>query len=134
MSGSAARTLIVAVGMLMSVSANGFDWNGAWSADDRNCEKVFVKKIIKLSMTRNSGVFGGGFIVEGDQIRGQAKACKITNRKEEGGVLHLIASCTTDIALLGTQQVSAKIEDDNRLTRIHPWFPEMGTSFFRCKL
>src|SRR5262245_22514550 len=119
MSRSAARMLVIAVCMLTSVSANAFDLNGAWTADDRNCDKVFVKRNNKISMTRNAGVFGGGFIVEGDQIRGSAKSCKITNRKEEGGVLHLAATCTTDIALLGTQQVSAKIENDNRITRIH---------------
>jgi ATP phosphoribosyltransferase len=45
----------------------------------------------------------------------------------------LIASCSTDIAVLGTQQISAKIEDDNRLTRIFTSFPEMSTTYYRCK-
>ena len=130
MSGSVKRMLFVAVGMVISFAASAFDLNGAWTT---NCAKVFVTKNNKLTMTRNSDVFGGGFIVEGNQIRGQAKACKITSRKEEGGVLHLIASCTTDIAVLGTQEVSAKIESDDRITRIHHWFPEIGTTYFRCK-
>jgi len=85
-------------------------------------------------MTRNSGVFGGGFIVEGNQIRGQAKTCKITSHKEEGGVLHLVAVCSTDIAVLGTQQVDAKIDSDDKITRLYPSFPEMGISFYRCKI
>ena len=127
------RMLFVAVGMVISFAASAFDLNGAWTTDDLNRVKVFVTKGNKLTMTRNSDVFGGGFIVEGNQIRGQAKACKITSRKEEGGVLHLIASCSTDIAVLGTQEVSAKIESDNRITRIYPSFPEMGTTYFRCK-
>jgi len=84
-------------------------------------------------MTRNADAFGGGFIVEANQMRGQAKACKITSRKEEGSILNLIASCSTDVAVLGTQQITAKIEDDNRLTRIFPSFPEMGTTYYRCK-
>src|SRR4249920_3729717 len=134
MFGSVKRILFVTVGMVLSFAANAFDLNGAWTADDSNCAKVFVTKNNKLTMTRNSDVFGGGFIVEGNQIRGQAKACKITSRKEEGGVLHLIASCSTDIAVLGTQEISAKIDTDNQLTRIYPSFPEMGISFYRCKL
>ena len=134
MSGSVKRMLFVAVGMVISFAASAFDLNGAWTTDDLNCAKVFVTKNNKLTMTRNSDVFGGGFIVEGNQMRGQAKACKITSRKEEGGVLHLIASCTTDIAVLGTQEVSAKIESDDRITRTYPSFPEMGTTYFRCKL
>jgi hypothetical protein len=67
-------------------------------------------------------------------MRGPAKTCKITSRKEEGGVLHLVATCSTDIAVLGTQELSAKIEGDDRITRIYASFPKMGTSFFRCKL
>jgi hypothetical protein len=118
---------------LFSFSSNAFDLNGAWTTDDSNCRKIFVTKDKKITMTRNADVYGGGFIIEGNQIRGQAKACKITSRKEEGGVLNLIATCSTDIAVLGTQQVSAKIDGDDRLTRIFPSFPEMGTTYFRCK-
>jgi hypothetical protein len=130
----AARVLLSAVCMVFGFSANAFELNGAWTTDDSNCSKVFLRKNNKISMTRNSDVFGGGFVVEGNQIRGQAKMCKITSRKEEGGFVHLIAACSTDIAVLGTQEVSAKIESDDRITRIFPSFPEMGTSYFRCKL
>jgi len=133
MSKSVARMLFCAC-IMFSGSANAFDLNGNWTADDRNCDKVFVKKNNKISMTRNSGVFGGGFIVEGNQIRGQAKTCKITSHKEEGGVLHLVAVCSTDIAVLGTQQVDAKIDSDDKITRLYPSFPEMGISFYRCKI
>jgi hypothetical protein len=134
MSSLVKRMLFVTVGMVINFTASAFDLNGAWTTDDSNCAKVFVTKNNKLTMTRNADVFGGGFIVEGNQIRGQAKTCKITGRKEEGGVLNLIATCSTDIAVLGTQQVSAKIEGDDRLTRTFPSFPEMATTYFRCKL
>ena len=134
MSNSVKRMLFVTVGMVISFTASAFDLNGTWTTDDSNCAKVFITKNNKLTMTRNSDVYGGGFIVEGNQIRGQAKACKITSRKEEGGFLNLIATCSTNIAVLGTQQVSAKIEGNDRLTRIFPSFPEMGTTYFRCKL
>jgi hypothetical protein len=133
MSNLAARMLLCVISMVFSLSAYAFDLNGTWTTDESNCNKVFVKKNNKISMTRNSDIFGGGFIVEGNQIRGQAKTCKLTSRKEEGGVLHLIASCSTDIAVLGTQEVSAKIESEDRIFRIFPSFPEMGTTYFRCK-
>jgi hypothetical protein len=133
-SGGAARLLVCAIVALPSLSAHAFDLTGTWTTDELNCGKVFVKKNNKISMTRNADVFGGGFIVEGNQIRGQAKTCKITSRKEENGVLHLIASCSTDIAVLGAQELSAKIDNDNRITRIFPSFPEMGITYFRCAL
>ncbi len=134
MSGAAARLLVCAIFILCSVSAHAFDLTGNWTTDERNCDKVFVKKNNKVSMARNADVFGGGFIVEGNQIRGQASTCKITSRKEENGVLHLIAECSTDVAVLGTQELSAKINNDNQMTRIFPWFPEMGATYFRCVL
>ncbi len=134
MSHLGARIFVCAICTVFSFSASAFDLNGAWTGDESNCNKVFVKKNNKISMTRNSDVFGGGFIVEGSKMRGQAKTCKITGRKEEGSILHLIASCTTDIAVLGTQEVSAKINSDNQITRIYPSFPEMGISFYRCRL
>ena len=115
-------------------SANAFDLDGAWSTNPENCAKMFEKNNNRISFTHNSDVFGSGFIVEGDQMKGPAKACKIINRKQGGDVVHLIASCTTDIAVLGTQEVSAKINNDDQLTRIYPEFPEMGISFSRCKL
>jgi len=119
---------------MFSFSANAFDLNGAWTSNPENCGKVFETKDNGVSFTHNSDVYGSGFIVEGNQMSGPAKLCKITNRKEQAGILYLIASCSTDIAILGTQQVSAKIDNDDRLTRIYPEFPEMGISFFRCKL
>jgi hypothetical protein len=134
MSDSVARWLFGVIFALVSFSANAFELNGAWTTSPENCTKMFDTKGNKVTFTRNSDVFGSGFIVEGDQLRGPAKACKIKNRKEEKGILHLIASCTTDIAVLGTQEVSAKIDNDNQLTRIYPEFPEMGIPFFRCKL
>jgi hypothetical protein len=130
---TSSRMLFVTVGIMISFSANAFELNGAWTTDTSNCTKVFVRKNGTVSMTRNSDVYGGGFIVQGNQLRGQAKACKITSRKEEGGALNLIATCSTDIAVLGTQQVSAKIEGDDRITGIFPSFPEMGTTYYRCK-
>ena len=133
MSRLAARMLVCAICTVFSFSASAFDLSDVWTADATNCDKVFIKKNNRIAMTRNSGVFGGGFIVEGNQIRGQAKTCKITSQKEEGGVLHLIALCSTDIAVLGAQEVDAKIDSDDKITRIYPSFPEMGTSFYRCK-
>ena len=133
MSKPAARMLLCAC-VLFSFSAHAFDLNGAWTTNPENCDKIFVAENNRLTMTRNPDFFGSSFIADGDQLKGSAKVCKITNRKEENGVLHLIASCTTDIAVLGTQEVSVKIDNDNQLTRIFPSFPEVGTPFHRCKL
>jgi len=52
MSGSVKRMLFVTVFVVISFSAKAFDLNGAWTTDDANCAKVFVKKNNRVSMTR----------------------------------------------------------------------------------
>jgi hypothetical protein len=125
--------LFVTVGTMIGFSANAFDLNGGWTTDASNCAKVFVTENNRMSMTRNSAVYGGGFIVQGDDIRGQTRTCKIISRNEDGGVLNLIATCSTEIAVLGRQQLSLKIDADDRVTQIFSSHPEMATSYYRCK-
>ena len=82
MSKSVAQMLFCAC-IMFNGSANAFDLNGNWTADDRNCDKVFVKKNNKISMTRNSGVFGGGFIVEGESNQRTGK--DVQNNQSQRG-------------------------------------------------
>jgi hypothetical protein len=93
-----------------------------------------VTKDKKVTMTRNAEVYGSAFIVEGNQIRKRDVTCKITGRKEEGGVLNLIAICSTEIAVLDAQKISIKIEGDDRVTLNFSSSPDMGTRYSRCKL
>lgn len=131
MSKALAISLFVVSAMSVS-AAHAFELEGAWTTNPENCSKIFETKNNRLVFTRNSDAFGSGFIVDGDQMRGASKSCRILKRKEEGGRLHVIASCTTDIAVLGTQDVSATIDNDNQLTRNYPDFPEMNIAFHRC--
>jgi hypothetical protein len=48
-------------------------------------------------------------------------------------MLHLLASCSTDIAL-SDMQLSLQIVSNDKLSRIFPGMPEMTTDYFRCPL
>lgn len=119
--------------MLSGAPAHAFDLSGAWAGDVSICQKIFVKKKNSISITRNSDVYGSGFIVEGNKIRGKIATCTIKNRKEEAGVLNLIAVCSTDIAL-STTQFQLKIDNDNKVTRLFPGMPDLTFAYFRCAL
>jgi hypothetical protein len=119
---------------MLSFSANAFDLSGAWVTDEANCGKVFVKKRGRISMVPRSDAFGGGFIIEGDQIRGPLLNCKISNRKEEGGVLYLMVSCSTNVALLDPMQFSVRSDGDNKIKRVFPNFPEIAVHYSRCTM
>lgn len=125
-------TFCVASWITCSQSALAIDLNGRWATDASACDKIFVKKSNAVSFAPDSDQFGGGFIIEGNKIRGQSSSCSIKMRKEDGNSIHLIASCATDI-MVSSVQFSAKIIDENTILRV---FPEMGddiaTRFSRC--
>ncbi len=117
--------------LFLGNSAHSFEVSGAWASDPSICGKIFVKRNAKLVMTKDADNYGSGFVVDGNQVRGKIAVCNIKSRKEEVGLVHLITSCSTDVALQ-TVQMSFKIDDDNRITRIFPGAPEMSVSYSRC--
>jgi hypothetical protein len=111
-----------AIWTTLATAVSATDLNGAWATDASVCNKVFVKKGEHLSFTKDSDEYGGGFILEGNNVRGQLQTCTIKARKENGNVVHMIAACASDI-MASNIQFSAKVVDDNTIARI---FPDMG--------
>ena len=118
--------------------AYAFDLNGAWATDAAVCDKVFVKKDNKVSFAPNSAEFGGGFIVEGNQVHGQLQSCSIKSRsrsdrvKDDPSSIHVLAACATDI-MMGNVQLSAKIINDDTILRYFPGMSDdLAMRFARC--
>ncbi len=109
------------------------DLNGSWVTDGSACGKVFVKNGGAISFQKDSDQFGGGFIIEGNKVRGQMQTCTIKTRKEDGNVIHMIAACASDI-MASNIQFSAKVIDDNTIARIFPGMPELSMNFSRCPM
>jgi hypothetical protein len=114
--------------------ARATDLNGPWASDASVCGKVFVKKGDTISFQPDSDQFGGGFIVEGNKVRGQMQNCTIKRRKEDGNVVHLLAACASDI-MASNIQFSVRIVDDNTIARIFPGMPDdLTTNYSRCSM
>ena len=130
-----ARAFVIssAVFLILGTFAHSFELNGAWANDPSICSKIFMKQNAKLVMTSDADNYGSGFIVDGNQVRGKIATCNIKSRKEEAGLVHLITSCATDVALQAVQ-LSFKIDSDSRITRIFPGVPEMSVSYSRCQM
>lgn len=114
-------------------TVNALELNGSWATASSACSKVFIKKDGAISFRQDSDQYGGGFILEGDRIRGQMQTCVITRRKEEGNVVHMVAKCADDI-MTSNVQLSAKVIDDNTIARIFPGMPEFTLSYSRCPM
>jgi hypothetical protein len=111
--------------------ADALDLNGAWATSDDQCTKVFARQGGKLGFTEMSDVYGGGFIIDGDQIVGKFARCRIKTRKDNGPNVNLIAACATDI-MLSSVQFSLKELDANSLVRMFPGIEDMEIRYHRC--
>jgi hypothetical protein len=121
------------LGSLLATSggAAAVDLNGAWVTSADQCDKVFTRERGKLGFTEMSGVYGGGFIIDGDQIVGKFARCKIKARKENGPNVNLIAACATDI-MLSSVQFSVKELDADSIARLFPGMEDMEIRYHRC--
>ena len=111
--------------------ADAVDLNGAWVGDADQCDKVFTRQGGKPGFTEMSDVYGGGFIIDGDQIIGKFAHCRIKSRKESGPSVNLIAGCATDI-MLSSVQFSVKELDANSIVRLFPGMDGMEITYHRC--
>ena len=127
----ALASAITAGCLLSPLQANAFELTGAWATSADQCTKVFVRQGAKLGFTEMSDIYGGGFIVDGNEIAGKFARCKIKTKKENGGNINLIAACASDI-MLSTVQFSLKELDANSLVRLFPGIEDMEIRYHRC--
>jgi hypothetical protein len=113
--------------------ANAIELSGAWATEADLCNRVFTKKGNGVVFAELSDLFGSGFIIEGNRIRGKNARCTITSRKQDGDNLELGASCASTIM---NQDVhfNLKVVDDNTLNRLFPDIPGMLLKYSRCAL
>ena len=128
---AASAALLLGSLLVMAGRADAFDLNGAWASDADQCAKVFVRQGGKLGFTEMSDVYGGGFIIDGDQIVGKFARCRIKARKNDGANVNLVAACATDI-MLSSVQFSLKELDANSIARLFPGIEDMEIRYHRC--
>lgn len=128
-----AASVALFFGLLLTLAGrvDAVELNGAWAGDADQCAKVFVRQGGKLGFTEMSDVYGGGFIIDGDQIVGKFARCRIKARKDDGANVNLVAACATDI-MLSSVQFSLKELDANSIARLFPGIEDMEIKYYRC--
>ena len=125
--------LLFGLGTLLPIPANAIELTGAWASQADLCKLVFTKKGNGVVFAELSDLYGSGFIIEGNRIRGKAARCTITSRKQDGDSLELGASCATSI-MNQKAGFTLKVIDDNNLSRLFPEIPGMTLKYTRCAL
>lgn len=130
------RTIISIVALICALAfpagaAEPINLEGAWATDPDNCAKVFVQRGGQAVLSEDSDIYGGGFTIQGNRITGKMARCSITNRKNDGNTVHLLASCATDI-MFSRYQFSLRVRDQDRITRIFPGMDDIEINYQRC--
>jgi hypothetical protein len=128
---AASAALLFGSLLTLAGRADAVDLNGAWAGNAEQCAKVFVRQEGKLGFTEMSDVYGGGFIIDDDQIVGKFARCRIKARKNDGVNVNLVAACATDI-MLSSVQFSLKELDANNIARLFPGIEDMEIEYHRC--
>ena len=123
--------LLFGLCVLLPVQADAIELTGAWATQTDLCKLVFTKKGNGVVFAELSDLYGSGFIIEGNRIRGKAARCTITSKKPDGDNLELAAACATSI-MNQNVHFSLKVIDDNNLSRLFPDIPGMELKYTRC--
>ena len=111
--------------------AAAFELSGAWASEADLCRQVFTKQGGQLVFTELSELYGSGFIIEGNAIRGKSAKCSIRSKKESGNEVEISASCATSI-MNQDIKFSIKVIDDNTFNRLFPDISGMSIKYSRC--
>jgi len=125
--------LLLACWGLTDAHAAAADIEGVWASDARLCSKMFVKRGKSIVLAKDADQYGSGFVIDGSKIRGKLASCSIKTTKEDGALVHLIATCATDI-MFSNVQLSVRVVDRNKLVRIFPGVSDMEMGYERCEL
>jgi hypothetical protein len=126
-----AMAIPLALGILLPAQAHAIDLTGAWATDPALCALVYTKKGASINFSELSDLYGSGFIIDGNKIRGKAAKCTITSRKEEGDMIQLSAACASTI-MKSNVQFGLKVMNDNSITRLFTEMPQMKLNYYRC--
>jgi hypothetical protein len=130
----AAAIAIVAAFWTSPGQALAVDLNGAWATNADECGHVFRKGGAgEITFAADSEMRGGGFIVEGNQLRGRNATCTVKSRKDDGATVNILAGCATDI-MLSDVQFALKVIDQNKITRLFPGMEDIQINYFRCPM
>jgi hypothetical protein len=130
---SVAAAILFGLNILQPAEVQAFELTGAWASQTDLCPLVFTKKGNQVVFTELSDLFGSGFIVDGDRMRGRSTKCTIKSKKQAGDSLELLAACATSI-MTSNVRFNLKIVDDNSLDRLFPEIAGMTLKYSRCSL
>ena len=118
--------LVCSVGLLFVARAHAGDINGLWVkfSDRSACPTIFGEKNNRTVIYER-----GAFDIDDNEIRAQSATCHIKARKDDGIFVRLLLDCPPFVA---ENEMTLRIEGNNKITRIMPGMPDKNRTYFRC--
>jgi hypothetical protein len=117
-----------------SAYAGGLErFQGAWGSQGIPCDTIFQNKDGRVAFNLIYGARVDGFIVNGKNIDGAHAACKVMSDSEQGDQYKFVVGCREDI-IFDKLVVAVKFLNDDTLVRYDTDFPEIESTYVRCKL
>ena len=129
----AVAAMLIGLGMMQPLEVQAIELTGVWSSSADLCKLVFTKKGNQVVFAELSDLYGSGFIIDGDKIRGKSATCTIKSRKQQGDNVELSAACATSI-MNSNLRFNLKVIDENNLSREFSEIPGMTLEYSRCSL
>jgi hypothetical protein len=130
---AAAAVLTIAIVAPLGANASDIaDVQGAWAITDFNCSDVFVTNNGILALKKRNDDTLPGFIIDGRRVSGIAAACNVAAIKPHPDGMSVLLSCTSQMSV-GNLKLTVKMPNANTLIQSDPEFPELTTSYHRCR-
>jgi hypothetical protein len=119
--------LACSVSLLFVAHALAADINGLWVkfSNRSACPTISGEKDNRTVIYET-----GAFDIDDNEIRAQSGTCHIKARKDDGIFVRLLLDCPPFIA---ENEMTLRIEGNNKITRIIPGMPEKNITYFRCQ-
>jgi hypothetical protein len=131
--GLAVSLIAGSLGLASDAGAQSANIDGAWSNSAKTCDKVFEKKDGRVSIRKDSDVYGNGLIIDGNRIIGKMATCNVKARKQQGDTVHLVTTCATTVAFEHVP-ITLKVVTADKITQIFPGVDGIEVTYERCKL
>jgi hypothetical protein len=128
---SAVAAILLGIGVMLPVEAHAIELTGAWASQTDLCKMVFTKEAKQVVFAEFSDLFGSGFIIDGNRIKGRSTRCTIKSRKQKGDILELAASCASSI-MTSSVNFNLKVIDEDNIVRQFPGMDGMTLKYSRC--
>ncbi|MEZ0170384.1 hypothetical protein [Microvirga sp. TS319] len=105
---------------------------GAWVITSAQCSDIFAQRSGRFSFKPNHRNADTSFIISGNRIRGARANCTLGSERPTADGLRAVLDCSSRM-MVGALPVTFRVPDPNTIVKVDPDFPEIETTFTRCR-